>query len=551
MLPFDMVLMEAITDMVFMVSVGKDSFLQYEFFNQAVFERTHLTQNDTGKTFQEAHDQKLASLLKQQYNQALAAGEKVVYEDSYTSPYGEPYYSETTLTPLFDENGVCTYIIGVVKDITNERLAGVASEEAWERLKESRSRYRSLYENNTDAVFSLDLNGQILAGNEGVETVTGFPPVDLIGVKFDNCIIQKDHEVLSDHFQLALDGIFHDFRTKFLGKSEQPIGVLIKFAPIEVKGEIVGVYTIMKDMRELDKMVSQYVESENRFQIIAENAQDVIVLMDHEGETLYVSPSSKRVYGFDPVEHMGKSPFHNVHPDDIPQVRKAFSLAIQEAETYILEVRLKHKTKGWIWTEVQGTPIFDEQQEFVQMMTITQDITLQKEHEIQLRHYAYHDSLTGLPNRRFLKNRLLEKINQSQEKDDILAVILLDIDHFKDINDQLGHEIGDAVIEEFGKRLSQSISGQDIAARLGGDEFVLLLPDIKTEEQARNIANKIQLAMRNTWQIENGPVEVTASMGIALTPLAGATVSSILKNADIAMYESKEAGRGTYRIHCL
>lgn len=549
MLPYNKVLMEAIKDMVFIVSVEADSILKYAFFNQAVFERTALTQDDIGKTFEEVQDQAIAGLLNEQYRKVLKTGESSVYEDSYTSSAGDSCYSETTLTPLFDEAGTCSHIIGIVKDITSERLADMENQETWKRLTESRARYRSLYENNKDAIFSLDLDGRIISGNSTAEKMSGYRLKDLIGTEFSKHVAEKDSESLSMHFQLAMSGNSYDFRTKFIGSSGQLIGILLHFASVEVKDEIVGVYAILKDMTELDKLIGQFVESENRFRIIAENAHDVIVLMDHEGEILYVSPSSKRVYGLEPEEHIGKSSFHNVHPEDIRQVREAFSLAVEKAETYIVEVRLKHKTKGWIWTEMQGTPVFDEEQQFVHMLTITQDITLHKERETQLQHYAYHDSLTGLPNRRFLKKFLSEKINQPLDRDDFLTVILLDIDHFKDINDQFGHETGDAVIEEFGRRLRRSTGENGFAARLGGDEFILVLPDVKTADQAKAAAQQIREIVAQPWHMHADSLKVTASMGISITPLAGAAVSSILKNADIAMYESKGAGRGTYRIH--
>lgn len=550
-LPYQRVMMEAIKDMIFIVSRSSDSTFKYEFFNKAVFEKTHMSQKDWGKTFQELHEPQLVSFLEQQYSQAFHKRELVVFEDSFITSSGEPNYSKTSLTPLFDEAGECIYVIGLVEDITNIRMARLENEEAWERLQESSSRYRSLYENNPDAIFSLDLAGRILNGNSAVEKMTGYSLNELIGSKFDGYMDQKEDGLFAADFKLAMAGDSKDFRAKFIGESGQTIGILIHFAPIEVKNKIVGFYATMKDMRNSDKLFSQYAESERRFRIIAENAQDAIVLMDHDGETLYVSPSSKKITGFEPAEQMENSPFHNVHPDDILQLRKSFSRAIVKAESYKLEVRLKHKTNGWIWTEVQGTPVFDKDQNFVHMLTITRDITLQKENESQLHFYAYHDSLTGLPNRRFLKECLQEIINLGTESDDKVTVIILDIDYFKDINDQFGHEMGDAVIAEFGKRLQETITGQDVAARLGGDEFVLLLPRIKTEEQARNFAEKIQAAIELPWQIEAVSLAVTTSMGVALTSTAGATVSSILKKADIAMYESKKAGRNTYSFHCL
>lgn len=550
-LPFDTILMEAIKDMVFMVQVEENSVFKYVFFNQAVFKKTHLTSYNLGKSFQESHNLKDAGMLNEHYSRVLKTAASVVFEDTYTTPAGEAYFSETTLTPLSRGSDAGTYIIGVVKDITVERVAGMASAEAWERLKESRSRYRSLYENNTDAIFCLDLNGQILAGNPAVHMLTEYALNDLIGTGFPGHIPKHDEEFLKNYFQLALEGVSQEFPTTFSGKNGKPIPVLVHFAPVEVNEKIVGVYATLKNMTELNKMASQYVESENRFRIIAENAHDVIILMDHQGETIYVSPASKRVYGLEPEEYMGKPPFHNIHPDDIPQMKKTYALAVQEAKTYISEVRLQHKTRGWIWSEVQGTPVFDEHRQFVHMLMISQDITLHKERETQLHHYAYHDSLTGLPNRRFLKEAILKELSQASSNGDVLTVILLDIDYFKEINDHLGHDVGDSVIQEFSRRLLDSIGEDDIAARLGGDEFILLLPDVKTVEQAEMTAQKIQRSVAESWMEQAHSLEVTTSIGIALTPVQGATVTSILKNADIAMYESKKAGRNTYRIHSL
>lgn len=547
-LPLDLVLMEAIKDMVFIVGVEADAVFAYRFFNQAVFEKTHLTPSDLGKSFSETHHPHAAKLLNDQYQQVLLTKQATSYKDLYTAPSGEPYYSETTLTPLFGEDGQCRFIIGVTADLTNEQLAKEASEEAWDQLKESRSRYQSLYDNNADAIFSLDLNGRILDGNSVVEKLTGYPLSDLANQELSGFILPKDSELVTVYFQLALEGLSHDFRTKFIDSSGKLLGVLIHFAPVEVNNDIVGVYATLKDMRELDQMIAQYVESENRFRIIAENAHDAIVLMDDQGEPLYVSPSSKRVYGVDPEEYMVLPPFETVHPDNVPQLRESFAMAIQEAKTYVLEVQLKHKTKGWIWTEVQGTPVFDDHGQFVHMLTMTQDITLHKEKEHQLHHYAYHDSLTGLSNRRLLKDRLSEELSNVHSTDDVLAIIMLDIDRFKTINDELGHETGDEVIAEFGRRLRTAISSNDVAARLGGDEFVLLLPNVHTVEQAVSTAQSVQLAMEQPWDMVDPTIQITASMGIALIEKAGSTVSSVLKNADLAMYESKQAGRNTYRI---
>ena len=548
-LTFDRVLMEAIQDMVFVVRVEKDSLFIYEFFNRAVTERTDLDQQALGKTFWEVQSEELAVLLNEQYEKVLANRECQTYEDSYLSPSGELYYGETRLTPLFDDSGQCTRIVGIVKDITNEKLTEAESQEYLERLKESRSRFRSLYDNNADAVFTLDLNGRILGGNEAVETITGYAPDELIDTELIEHIVTDQHMDIQNLFQQAIEGNIKNCRTKFVGKDSELIGCLIKITPIEVRDEVVGVFAVLKDMRELEEVFRKYNESEKNFRIIAENVHDVIVLMDHQGKTLYVSPSSKEVYGFEAEEYEEKPPFYNLHPEDFPLVDQLFSQAIHEAKTYKAELRLKHKTKGWVWAELHGTPVFDEQNRFIHMMTISRDITLQKEQEAKLEFLAYHDSLTGLPNRRFFRNCLKDTISQVKKDDERVTIILLDIDHFKSINDQLGHEIGDAVIEEFSKRLKQAIGDADIAARLGGDEFILLLPGSGTEAQAMAAAKNIQRAMEVPWHIQDTVLQVTTSMGVSISPLKEATPSSLVKNADIALYEAKEAGRNTFRIH--
>lgn len=550
-LPFEKALMTAIKDMVFIISVENDSVFSYAFMNQAVYERTNLTEAAIGKTFREVHDDASADLLNRNYEKVIASQEVVVYSDSYTSSINNLYYSESTLTPFYDNAGNCTHIIAVVKDTTAERLAKMESQESWKKMQIDRSRYQLQYTNDTKAVPSFELAGNILIDNTKVELLTDFPVEKIGGLKLSKFINEVDPDVLTGHYQHALTNVFQDVRTRFREKSSHLIGVSIQFAPIEEEGEIVGIYAVLGDMRETDSLITQYAESENRFRIIADNTHDVIILMDYKGEILYVSPSTKQVYGFEPEEYMEKPAFYNVHPEDLAHVRTIYQQAVKEVKNYVIEIRMQHKTNGWLRTELQGTPIFNEQGQFIHMLTITRDITPQKEHEKKLHHYAYHDSLTGLPNRRFFKQRLAEEIASKHEQGETLAVILLDIDRFKEINDQLGHEVGDAVIEEFSRRLSQPLTDRDIATRLGGDEFVLLLPSIKTREQAVHFAQDIQHAMEAPWFIENGPSKVSASMGVALIPLAGATVSSVLKSADLAMYKAKEAGRGTFRFNSL
>ncbi|MBO0601272.1 sensor domain-containing diguanylate cyclase [Sporosarcina sp. E16_3] len=551
MLPFDTSLAEVLVDMVFIVKVEEDFTFTYAFFNRVAIEKTNLDQNAIGKTFSEVHDEELSILLNAEYGKVLNTNKTTTYEDSYKSPSGIRRYSEARLTPLFDKTGAYTHIVGVVKDVTNEKVAKLESEDSWNKLVESKSRYRSLFENNTDAVFTTDLSGVILSGNTAVEKISGYPLDELKGRALIEFLDTSDPVFSIKSFQQALEYGLNDYRITFLEKSGASVSCLVNFTPIEVRDKVVGIYAIVKDLRELDDMSNKFVESEKHFRIIAKNVQDVIVLINDKQEYLYVSPSSNQIYGYDSTEYTAKSLSWHVHPEDVSRMEQNFVQALREGTTCSIRLRIKHKFNGWLWSELKATPVYDERNKFKHMVIIIRDITLQKKHEEQLEYFAYRDFLTNLPNRRFFTDQLLMELDHFQNGGNGFTVFLLDIDHFKGINDQYGHEIGDCVIKEFGRRLCASIPKDAIAARLGGDEFILLLPKVETAKLAKETAINIQRAMEAQWSIKHTTLNVTASMGISLVLSTEATVSTILKNADNAMYEAKKSGGNSFEILCF
>ncbi|WP_164669273.1 diguanylate cyclase domain-containing protein [Virgibacillus doumboii] len=303
-----------------------------------------------------------------------------------------------------------------------------------------------------------------------------------------------------------------------------------------------------KSERELISSRAKLRESEKQFRIIAENSSDLITLLDRNGRINYVSPSYEEVLGFDHEEYLGKHYSHNVHPDDMDKVEKTYSEAVENNQNWHIQFRQKNSSGDWLWSELRGAPVFDEEDHFLYMVVVTRDIALRKKYEAKLKHFAYHDSLTGLPNRRFFKKCLADELKAFEEGMDRFAVIMLDIDHFKDINDSMGHDVGDEVIEEFGRRLKLSIRDTDIVARLGGDEFIILLPGVGSAHNAVKIAEKMKTSLQYPWKIKQYKLPLTTSIGIALPSLQGDTVSNILKNADISLYEVKESGRNNIGV---
>lgn len=169
--------------------------------------------------------------------------------------------------------------------------------------------------------------------------------------------------------------------------------------------------------------------------------------------------------------------------------------------------------------------------------------------EEKILHMATHDALTGLPNRILFDDRLVLELAHAKRNNKKLAVMLADLDHFKNINDAMGHSVGDKLLQEVGKRLTKSLRKTDTVARMGGDEFLLLLPDISKSEAVTRLAKKILESMRKPFMLDGRKIYITASIGISIFPKDGAVPNTLIKRADMAMYKAKENGRNNFRYY--
>lgn len=543
-LSLEKALMDGIQEMVFIVRVeGKGMY--YEFLNKSAMKNTAMDISALGKTFRETQAAELADRVEYQYTKVLLNGAQVSYEDSYIHPDGSLRFSKTCLTPMFNDDGDLTHIVSIVQDITNEVKAKQESMEAWKSLEESRTLYYSLFEHNGDAILTLDLDGHIREANPIGQMLSGFTMDELIGRQVIELVVPEDRLRTLKNYHKAKKGIYSNFRITFTQKNRSRIGALVKFIPIKIKDATTGFYVLLKDMRELDQMVELYMESEKNFRIIAENANDVIILIDRKKEYLYISPSIEEVFGFTPDDYIEKPAFHNIHPEDADRLYETLSASIRNREICKVRVRVGHKSGSWIWSDLSGTPVSDDDGKYSHMVMIVRDVSLQKDYETKLEFFAYHDPLTAMPNRRYFQETLENALSRFQTNGGNFAVLLLDIDKFKGINDKWGHETGDAVIREFGRRLEACVGKGDIAARLGGDEFVVLLSRIDSVESGMAAMDKIREAVMQPWEL--GDIRMTVSTSIGMTmPNGHSTISSILKEADKAMYEEKARKNNKY-----
>jgi diguanylate cyclase (GGDEF)-like protein/PAS domain S-box-containing protein len=199
------------------------------------------------------------------------------------------------------------------------------------------------------------------------------------------------------------------------------------------------------------------------------------------------------------------------------------------------------------WQEWSAYPVRDDQARVVEFQSVGRDITERKRREETLRHLAYHDHLTGLPNRMLFNQRLILELSHARRNQQRLAIMLLDLDRFKDINDALGHDVGDKLLQAVGERLTDLLRRSDTICRMGGDEFTLILPEIIRARSAATVAEKILDAVRKPFMCEGHEIYVTTSIGIAIYPDDGADGDILIRKADIALYRAKDNGRDNHQ----
>jgi diguanylate cyclase (GGDEF)-like protein/PAS domain S-box-containing protein len=266
-----------------------------------------------------------------------------------------------------------------------------------------------------------------------------------------------------------------------------------------------------------------------------------------DGKFQYVNSLFQEMTGYSEIELLGQYSLNLVHPEDREIVREKAIESLKKGRSAPCEYRFVKKNGEIIWVLEKVTSA--EYQGKQATVGSFMDITERKELEQKLADMATHDSLTGLPNRLLLTDRLAVGLAQARRNDTRLAVMMLDLDRFKTVNDTFGHIVGDELLRAAGERLMGIVRKSDTVARMGGDEFVVLLLQIARMEDAVKVAQKILGAFRKPFALDSYQVHTTTSIGIAIYPEDGEDVETLYKNADTAMYWAKEQGRDNYELY--
>ena len=284
-------------------------------------------------------------------------------------------------------------------------------------------------------------------------------------------------------------------------------------------------------------------QSEARFRALAQHSSDVIVIVDADANIQYHTPSLRQVFGYGSDDLRTLQLLDLVHPDDRAHAQAFFAQTLaRPGVSPPVEWRMRHVDGSWRYAETLGNNLLDDPNVGGVVLN-TRDVSERKGLEQQLAHQAFHDALTRLPNRALFMDRLEHALVRAERHHQHVAVLFLDLDNFKFVNDSLGHAAGDDLLIEVAQRLRQCVRPHDTLARLGGDEFTILLEAVHDEYVAESMAQRIWNALQTPFTIDGQVVFTSASIGIALSTAACCGADALLRAADIAMYRAKVGGK--------
>jgi diguanylate cyclase (GGDEF)-like protein/PAS domain S-box-containing protein len=441
-------------------------------------------------------------------------------------------------------------------------VSGFTLDERMPRARELEFMAQLLGETDTVAVIGTDRDGLITFFNRGSEELLGYTAEETVGllnglILFDPAELERRSAADggASAFQRARDGELEQGVWNYVRKDGCKVEVWVSFRAIFDRcGEIEGFISFARDISEMHQAEIARVQAEERFRIAFEHAPIGLAIASLEGPTAgrweQTNPALALMLGWQPGELDGALIDDMTHPDDRRYTARFIS-ELREGRPIVVEKRFVCRDGSFVWTYVSSTPVPSlHGAPASHAVTQVMDISERRSFEQQLQHMADHDPLTGLHNRRRFESELERVIDVARARDEHAALLVLDLDGFKTVNDRFGHSAGDDLVTHIGALLRRSVRKSDFIARLGGDEFAIILRDCKLKEAA-DVAEKVLETIRSRGIVvtPHGTARVTTSIGIAIfQPGSATTADELAVSADSAMYDAKADGRNGYAV---
>jgi diguanylate cyclase (GGDEF)-like protein/PAS domain S-box-containing protein len=422
--------------------------------------------------------------------------------------------------------------------------------DATESLRKSEAWFQAIVKNSNDMVFVVDEVGIVRFASPAFEALLGFPTDSALGRHITEFVHSEDRDDAAAAFvefaggarrepvrarAVCADGSWLEIEAVATNMVDDPV----------LAGHVITV----RDVTERRQAARALAEAQERFRAAFEQAPIGMALTSLDGRVMRANHELGRILGVEPDKLVGCGIDSFTHPDDVELTAVELGrLSSGDTDRYSIDKRYLHSEGRVVWASVSVSLVRDGNGVPLYSVGQIEDITERKAIAERLEHAAIHDPLTGLPNRLLFVDRLEQGLAASTRGGRCVAVVFLDLDRFKFVNDSLGHAAGDRLIVAVADRLRAALRPSDTVARFGGDEFVVLCDDIAGEEPALEIAARMAEAVSRPVVLPEGEVFVTASLGVAVSGSSGDSADSLLRDADTAMYRAKDQGRARIEV---
>jgi len=518
---------------------------RYVFVNQAFLDLRGLVREEVyGRSPKDVMGPAVSAHFEPLWERTLR-GEIQSYERQVTNAKGETRWIRGRMVPDYDSQGRICGVYVVATDIHEIKEV--------QALRERREReLRLLMDSMNSPAASVDAQMRYRMVNRAFEEWCGKNIDELRGKAVPEVIGRERWAELEPYIRRILAGESLSVERLLVYPDGKERWMSVTYTPrFDDEGQGDGYFAVASDIHE-QKLVEQQLRRANWMLLShMENTPLAVMEWDRDGRLIRWSSQAERLLGWSQQEALGArlDTWRLVYEQDAPQLQAAMDSLKSGAEhRATVLTRNYHRNGQLLWCEWYNSCLRDEKGALISILTLAQDVSARIEAEARLQHLATHDALTGLPNRLLLAERLQQAIANARRLAERVAVLFIDLDGFKYVNDTLGHRIGDELLREVGQRLHSALREADFLARLGGDEFMIAL-ELKGEAQdAGIVAEKLVELLREPVTIANHDLRVSASIGISIFPDDGDSPEALLKNADVAMYRAKELGKNSYQF---
>jgi diguanylate cyclase (GGDEF)-like protein/PAS domain S-box-containing protein len=464
------------------------------------------------------------------------------FEHELLTKSGQTVWLRASAVGLFDDDGRRIGQRGSARDITQRKLAE-------QRTEQSRRFLDGLVNAMPDPIAVKTGDGRYVAANDALCALYGLTRAQILD-RSDEQLLPPDAARFAqdtDAQALAATGPV-EFETE-LDTASGRRWILVRKSALDRSDGSRVVVSVLTDLTQRREMEQALRESEMRFRDFAEAASEFVWETDLQGRFTYVSSQVESAWGYRESELLGRTPLDFAPPGEAERVRQWLERNMQADGSFKdLEQRIIGKHGDVRWLQINAVGLFDAEGQRIGQRGAGRDITERKQAEARISHLATRDALTNLPNRLLLNDRLQHALAAARRQNTTIAVMFIDLDRFKTINDSLGHDVGDELLCEVARRLGRCVRDSDTLARLGGDEFVIVLDGLSDPADAQVVGNSVMQALSAPFVIRGHRLVTSASIGVSCYPADGPDAAVLMRHADIAMYHAKGTGRNALRF---